>query len=165
MEDINNTAPATATPHPDAMSQMVDMISHLNHRLDQMETRNRTPTELLAPEIPTANTPSNTRVLTLPSSLKQPKVQTPDLYFGDRKKLRGFLTQLDIYFTLRIWQIFCRPTEDLFGCKLPTWCCGQLDGTPSQKAICRNNSRHLCPSSGHLSTFSPRDQPDLWGYQ
>lgn len=101
MEDIKDNAPTTTIFQPNAMPQIFDIIRHLNHKLDKMEARNRTPTQPFAPEIPTISIPSNTRVPALPFFLKQPKVETLDLYFADRKKLQGFLTQLDIYFALK----------------------------------------------------------------
>ena len=101
MEDTMNDTDMQQPSQQDLLNQMFEMIRHLNQRLDNMETGTHTAKEQPTPEITTNTTPKWNAPTTTIAPAKQPKVQTPDLFYGDRKKLRGFLTQLDIYFTLR----------------------------------------------------------------
>lgn len=101
MED-SQPPPPPAISSEQKMEQLYSFMQDIATKLHNLENNFQAntsatpvPTQQSFPEPSTANTTffSNPRALL--------KVQTPDLYHGDRKKLREFLTQLDIYFTLR----------------------------------------------------------------
>ncbi|OAF58963.1 hypothetical protein VC83_06265 [Pseudogymnoascus destructans] len=98
MED--DQAPTTTAEQQ--MQQLFAFIQNIANKLENLENTFQANTSATQYSTQTHHTELPTAPLAMsgtPGAL--PKVQTPDLYHGDRRKLKGFLMQLDIYFTLR----------------------------------------------------------------
>ena len=93
---------ASTTTAEQQMQQLFAYVQTIANKLENLENTFQANTPAMQPSTQTHNTEPSTAPPTISSTPGAlPKVQTPDLYHGDRRKLKGFLMQLDIYFTLR----------------------------------------------------------------